>query len=80
MMVPKKEPDRTTYSGRFAARLYELRKKAGLSAEQVAEELGVSAMAVYQWEAGSRKLSIELFPEMAKLYKLKKTREILPNE
>ena len=37
----------------LSERLYELRKGAGLSQEQLAERLGVSRQAVSKWETGS---------------------------
>ncbi len=80
MMVPKKQPDTSTYSGRFAVRLYELRQKAGLSAEQVAEALGVSAKTVYAWESATNAPHAWKFPDIATLYKLKKIKDLLPNE
>lgn len=36
----------------IAERLQELRKKAGYSQEQVAEQLGLSRQAVSKWESG----------------------------
>lgn len=36
----------------LSERLYELRKKSGLSQEQLAERLGVSRQAVSKWESG----------------------------
>ena len=36
----------------FSEKLYELRRKACLSQEQLAEQLGVSRQAISKWEAG----------------------------
>ena len=48
------------------ARLRVLRKRHGISAYAVAQAIGVTPPAVYQWEAGSRKIH----PAMAKLLTL----------
>ncbi len=80
MMVPKKKPDDSTYSGRFAIRLYELRKKAGLSAEQVAEELGVGGNTVLHWEANRRMPPVDTYPILAEIFKLKKVKDLLPEK
>jgi len=81
MMVPaRKEPDSSTYSGRFAIRLKQLREKAGLTVEQVADQLGLTATAVYHWESGLHAPKAQMFPNIAKIYKLKKVKDILPNE
>jgi len=78
MPRPCKEVDVSTYSGRFAVRLKTLREKAGLTHEDVAEALGVTANAIYRWESGLNFPSIPLFPQIAELYKLKRGRDILP--
>lgn len=36
----------------LSEKLYELRKKGGLSQEQLAEQLGVSRQAISKWESG----------------------------
>ena len=41
----------------LSEKLYELRKKSGLSQEQLAEQLGVSRQAISKWESG------KAFPE-----------------
>ena len=81
MMTPaRKEPDLSTYAGRFAARLRKLRLKAGLTPEQAAEAIGVTATSVYQWESAMNLPRTSKFPEIAKTYKLKKIKDLLPNE
>ncbi len=79
MMTPaRKPPDTSTYSGRFAVRLRMLREKAGLTPEQVAEALDVSPNAVYRWESDLNFPRISLFPKLAELYGISKTRDLLP--
>ena len=46
------------------------RKKAGLTQEQVAEYLGVTAPAVHKWEKGSTYPDITLLPALARLLHL----------
>lgn len=81
MMTPaRKEPDQTMYTGRFAAHLRKLREKAKLTPEQAADAIGVTVKAVYSWEAAGSVPRLEKFPEIAKLYGLRKTRDLLPPE
>jgi len=75
---PRKEPDKGTYSGRFAQRLKTLREKAGLTPEQAASELGITANAIYRWESDLNFPRISLFPQIAALYGLKRGRDLLP--
>ena len=77
---PRKEVSLDTYEGRFAARLKMLREKAKLTPEQVAKELGVSVVAIYHWEAANRTPPLAAFPKFARLYRLKKIGDLLPNE
>lgn len=44
------------------------RKKAGLTQQQVADELGVSDSAVNQWEKGKTFPRTEFLPKLAKLF------------
>ncbi len=80
MSPARKEPDASTYAGRFAIRLRQLREKAKLTHEQVADQLGLSTVTVYQWESGISSPKIPMFPNIAKIYNLKKAKDLLPNE
>ena len=48
-------------------RLYELRKKKGLSQEEVAEKLNVTRQSVSKWETGKCMPDLSLFPELCKV-------------
>lgn len=50
--------------------IYERRRALGLTQEQVAEYLGVSAPAVHKWEKGSTYPDITLVPKLARLLKV----------
>ncbi len=78
-MVPKKKPDDSTYSGRFAIRLYELRKKAGLSAEDMAARIGVPAKSLYDWEAGKPTFRLDLIPAIAEVFNIE-PRTLMPKK
>lgn len=52
----------------IAERLQELRKKAGYSQEQVAEQLGLSRQAVSKWESGQGKPEIDNIVKLVELY------------
>jgi len=80
MSPARKEPDTGTYSGRFAVRLRKLREKAGLTPQEVADALGVDLSAVYHWESGRSAPTIANLPNIAEVLKLKKTRDLFPNE
>ena len=80
MSPARKEPDTGTYSGRFAVRLRKLREKAGLSPQEVADAMGVCLAAVYDWESQRNFPKIVNFPQLAELYGLRKSKDLLPNE
>ena len=81
-MTPRlrKEIDTSTYTGRFAARLKALREKAGMSVEEVAAQLEISAVAIYHWEAANRQPKISDLPIIAEVLGVSKARLILPDE
>jgi transcriptional regulator with XRE-family HTH domain len=80
MMTPaRKEVDTSTYAGRFAVRLKTLRTKAGLTPEEAADAIGVTATAIYHWESGLKIPAVPKFPVIAKAYNLKSVRFLLPN-
>ena len=63
--------DTSTYSGRFAARLKELREKAGLSVEQLAERSGIPKRTLYNWESGIRQPLFKQLPQLAESLRVK---------
>ena len=65
MMSKPRGPDKTTYAGRFAARLRELRVAAGLSQAEVAKRLDVKQSTVSLWESGERAPSLNQLPAIA---------------
>ncbi|MDO4574239.1 MAG: helix-turn-helix transcriptional regulator [Planctomycetia bacterium] len=81
MMTPaRKEPDKSTYAGRFAMRLRELRLKAGLTAEEAAEKIGVATITIYDWESCKNLPRASKYPAIASSYKLSMVRDVLPQE
>ena len=77
---PRKQLDTKTYEGRFAERLKMLRIKAKLTPEEVAKTLGVVSMTIYRWEAAQTSPHVSQYPQIASIFGLKKTKDILPNE
>ncbi len=68
MTPTKREPDQTTYGGRFAARLRELRQAAGLTQAEAAKRLGVPQHAISRWETAVCSPSLKQLPAIAKVY------------
>jgi len=64
-MPARKEPDKTTYAGRFAIRLRKLREDAGLSVIEVAEAMGVTPTTIYDWESTKSQPQISQLPQIA---------------
>ena len=77
---PRKEIDLSTYEGRFAARLKELREKRKLSADELAEMLGVTINTVYHWEKAHSFPKCEQLPLLAEALKLKGVRLLFPEK
>lgn len=80
-----KQPDQSTYSGRFAARLRELREKKKLTIEDVVSTVqksgyDLTAKTLYNWESGTRQPPVDAYPALANALQLKTVREILPKE
>jgi len=77
---PRKEIDTSTYSGRFAARLRELRDKAGLTTRELAEKTGIPESTLKAWELENRQPTvIERLPELAEVLGTT-PRNLLPKE
>lgn len=51
----------------FAGRLKQLRTKAGLSRQELADKLGLTSVAVYSWERGGASPSFQSLQKLAKV-------------
>lgn len=79
-MTPvKKEPDLSTFPGRVAARLRELRGKAKLSQGELAEKINVKQTAISNWENAANMPPIERLPDIARALNTS-IRNLLPKE
>ena len=79
MARPRKAVDVSTYEGRFAARLKQLREKAGLTVEQLAEKSGIPKNTLWNWEGAKRIPQIDQFPQLAKSLGIT-VRTLMPQE
>ena len=79
-MPARKQPDTSTYAGRFALRLRTLREKAELTVQEIAEETGVKIRTLYDWEAGRTEPGFNHLPILADILGLKKPRDIMPEK
>ena len=77
MSPARKEVDTDTYKGRCAARLSTLRKRKGLSVEDVAKAVGVKVRNVYNWEAAKTEPKQEMLPLLADALGIKSPRSVL---
>ena len=77
MVRPKRKPDLSTYAGRVAARLRELRESKGWSIADVQQRLArrrhkIPASTLYAYERGKAgkgiDLPVDLIPVVAALY------------
>jgi len=66
------------YSGRFAIRLRKLREEAGLTPEEVAEKMGVTATTVYHWERAFSSPKTEQLLLLSEALGLKSVRTLIP--
>lgn len=81
------DPDESSYTGRFGARLRELRLEAGMSVEELAAAIAKNntsrlntptARTIYGWEAGVSSPHIGLFPAISKSLRLRSCRHLIP--
>jgi len=79
-MRPCKEVDTSTYSGRFAVRLRTLRKKAGMSPQQVADALEITLGTIYHWETAHSFPKPDQLPILAEVLELKGIRTLFPEK
>jgi ribosome-binding protein aMBF1 (putative translation factor) len=80
MSPPRKQPDTSTYTGRFAVHIRNLRLKAGLSVEELAEQSGIPKTSLYNWESATFSPILEQLPDLAAGLGLKDIRKVLPKE
>jgi len=76
----------STYTGRVAARIRQLREAAKITVQQFADRVSesagerVSVATAYAWENGHSTPNIKMLPHIAKALGLAKARNVLPNE
>lgn len=84
-MPAKTEIDTSTYSGRVAARLRELREARGWTVAELQERINtriakarrVAQSTVHGWDNGSRKIDPDFYPVLASVFG-KPVRSFLP--
>lgn len=84
-MPPKSDIDTSTFSGRVAARLRELREAKGWTVAELQERINnrlakerrVAQSTVHGWDNGSRKIDPDLYPLLASIFQ-KSVRTFIP--
>ncbi|GHT10558.1 hypothetical protein FACS1894170_02850 [Planctomycetales bacterium] len=79
-MPARKEPDAATYAGRFAIRLRQLREKAKLTPQEVADAVGVIIGTIYHWESGHSFPKPNQLPILAETLKITDVRTLFPKK
>ena len=54
----------------LSERIYQFRRKSGLSQEQLAEKVGVSRQAISKWESGASTPELEKLLELSKCFNI----------
>ena len=80
MTPARKQPDTSTYAGRFAVRLREMRKEAGLTVEELSEKSGIPPTTIYGWESGNHSPILNQLPNLAAGLGLADIGNMLPKE
>ncbi|MEQ8789875.1 MAG: helix-turn-helix transcriptional regulator [Pirellulaceae bacterium] len=87
MSRPRSQLDTSTYAGRTAARLAELRQRHGYGMNELREALAkldvvVSTSTLYAYErgreAGGADVPLNVASALARVYRLQSVREVLP--
>ena len=65
MSRQRKEIDTSTYTGKFALRLRELREKKGLSVADFSERAGIPVRTIFKWESATNEPTIGQLPKIA---------------
>lgn len=72
------EPDLSTYSGRLAARVRELREAKGWSIKRLADKAGIPVPTLYGYENGGRDIPPDAYPRLAKALGCKRVADFFP--
>lgn len=74
----RSDVDDSTYSGRLAIRVRELREAKGLTVNELATKIDASYQAVYAWEQGTRDIPLDKCPVLAKALGCKSPEDFFP--